>query len=102
VTGVARTIAATALLATARGAAAESCVIVGGPQAPAEVRIYESDPYGRPAGKRLFIGLLNRGERHRLANPRGSVWYAYRWHEGDTWREGHETPCRGDQVVELP
>jgi hypothetical protein len=95
-------LAATALLTTARGAEAASCVVVGGPQAPVEVRIYESNPYAAPAGKRLFIGLLNRGERHRIANRHGSVWYAFRWHEGDVWREGYETPCRDDQVVELP
>ena len=97
------TLAAMALLVAARGtAAAESCVIVGGWQAPVQVRIYESDPYAAPAGKRLFIGLLNRGERHRIASKHGRLWYAFRWHEGDTWREGYEVTCRGGQPVELP
>jgi hypothetical protein len=87
---------------TGRDAGAESCSIVGGPQAPAEVRIYESDPYGSPAGSRLFVGLLNRGERHRISNADGRIWYAYRWHDGDAWREGFEASCRGGETLELP
>jgi hypothetical protein len=95
-------IAATALLLAARGAAAEECVIVGGPQAPLLVRIYESDPYGAPAGKRLYIGLLNRGEKQRIKSQHGTIWYAFKWHEGDTWREGYEAPCAGGHEVVLP
>jgi hypothetical protein len=96
-------IAATVLL-VARGAAAaeESCVVVGGPGAPVEVRIYESNPYGSPGGKRLFVGPLNRGERHRIANKHGRIWYAMRWHDGDTWKEGFEASCRGGEEVEFP
>jgi hypothetical protein len=80
----------------------ESCVVVGGPGAPVEVRIYESDPYAAPAGQRLFIGRLSRGERHTIANPHGRVWYAFRWHEGDSWREGYEASCRGGELLNVP
>jgi hypothetical protein len=79
-----------------------SCIVVGGPQAPLEVRIYESDPNGSPGGRRLFIGTLNRNERHLIQTPTGRIWYALRWHEGDSWREGHEAPCRDRAVLELP
>jgi hypothetical protein len=82
--------------------AAGSCVIAGGPQAPIEVRIYESDPYGAPAGRRLYIGPLNRREQHRITTPTGRIWYAFRWHDGDVWREGFEAPCRDGQTLELP
>jgi hypothetical protein len=79
-----------------------SCVIVGGPKAPAEVRIYTSPPYGVPGGTRLFIGLLNRGERHLIQSTDGTIWYAYRWHEGDTWREGYVVQCRDGASIDLP
>jgi hypothetical protein len=103
-------LAATALLApacrtaTAAGASApeKSCVIVGGPKAPAEVRIYTSPPYGVPGGTRLFIGLLNRNERQHIQSTDGTIWYAYRWHEGDTWREGSVLPCRNGAPIDLP
>ena len=80
----------------------ESCVVVGGPQAPADVRIYESNPNGSPAGRRLYIGTLNRGERHLIQTTTARFWYSFRWHEGDTWRDGREVPCAGRRQVELP
>jgi hypothetical protein len=102
-------LAATALLAPgcatppkAGSAPAQSCVIVGGPKAPAEVRIYESDPYASPAGKRIYVGILNHGERHLIESPTGRIWYAFRWSEGDSWREGYQAPCSGGQTVNLP
>src|SRR5689334_2801996 len=67
-----------------------SCIIVGGPQAPVDVRVYESDPYGSPGGRRLYIGTLNRNERQFIQTRTGLIWYAFRWHEGDSWREGHQ------------
>ena len=79
-----------------------ACLIVGGPQAPLDVRIYESDPYGSPGGRRLFIGTLNRNERHLIQTPTGRIWYEFRWHEGDSWRGGHEAPCRDRAALELP
>lgn len=106
-----RTIAlsATALLVaacggvTAGGAAPpETCVIVGGPLSPAEVRIYESNPYRAPAGKRLFVGLLTPHQRHRVATRNGRIWYAFRWHEGDFWKDGDDVSCRDGELVELP
>jgi hypothetical protein len=84
------------------GGPGEKCVVVGGPGAPIEVRIYESDPYASPAGRRIFIGRLARGERHTITNPHGRVWYAFRWHEGDSWREGYEASCRGGEPLEVP
>jgi hypothetical protein len=103
---MARTIVAlavAALLAAPGGAVAvDGCIIVGGPQAPVLVRVYESDPYRARGGRRLFIGFLNPGERHRIASKHGRIWYAYRWHEGDSWKEGYEASCRGGERVELP
>jgi hypothetical protein len=106
-------LAATALLAagcatapqsggTPGGPPKASCTIVGGPKAPAEVRIYESNPYGAPAGRRIYIGLLNKGEQHVIETPTGRIWYAYRWHEGDSWKEGFESPCQAGQTIPLP
>jgi hypothetical protein len=103
------TLSATALLAAgcggvaSRGAAApDTCVVTGSRLTPAEIRIYDAYPYGSPGGKRQYIGPLNQGERHRIATRYGRIWYAYRWHDDDVWRDGEEVPCRDGQLVELP
>jgi hypothetical protein len=77
-----------------------SCVIVGGPGAPAELRIYDADPYGSPAGRRLFAGLLNYREQHGIQSRDGTIWYAYLL--GGAWREGNVAPCRDGAQVALP
>jgi hypothetical protein len=102
------TLAAAALLACrttpeAGGApAGDTCFVAGGPQAPVQVSVYESSPWGAPAGRRLFIGLLNRGQRERVDSADGQLWYSYRWHEGDTWRDAGDFTCSGGATVELP
>jgi hypothetical protein len=66
------------------------------------VRIYESDPYGSPAGRRLFVGLLNYKEEHRIQSRDGRIWYAFRVSSGEPWREGNVAPCHDGVRVALP
>jgi hypothetical protein len=81
---------------------ANSCTIVGGPRAPAVVKVYESPPYGQPGGKRIYAGSLSWNERHLIESSTGRIWYSYAWHELDSWKEGSEVPCRDGAEVMLP
>lgn len=100
-------LAAAALLASAcstvgRGGAPSSCIIYGGIGGPAVARIYDADPYARPGGHRLFIGLLNYGEQHRIVTHTGKIWFAWARDGGDTWFTGYESACRDGNRVEIP